>query len=53
MSMTMQEMQIRSGRRISATLPKPVDPMVGVVNLAFRPTAGVRSSDTRAGRTGR
>jgi len=53
MSMTMHELQIRSRRRTSATLPKPVDPMVGVVNLAFRPTAGVHSTDTRAGSGGR
>ena len=53
MSMTMHELQVRSRRRIGAALPKPVDPMVGVVNLAFRPTAGVQSTDTRAGSEGR
>ncbi len=49
MSTTMHELQIRSSRRVTAALPKPVDPMVGTINLAYRPTAGVCSSDTRAG----
>ncbi len=50
MPTTMHELQIRSSRRVTVALPKPVDPMVATINLAFRPTAGVCSSDTRAGR---
>jgi hypothetical protein len=53
MSMTMHELRIRSRRLFRARLPMPVDPMVATVNLAFRPTAGVQSTETRAGSVGR
>lgn len=33
-----------------ARLPQPADPMVGTLNLVFRPSSGVNSTDTRAGR---